>query len=38
VKAIANKVLVIHKGKIAAHDSIEKLGNLEETFIQLTAA
>jgi ABC-2 type transport system ATP-binding protein len=38
VKAIAQKVLVIHKGKIAAHDSIEKLGNLEETFIQLTAA
>jgi ABC-2 type transport system ATP-binding protein len=38
VKAIAQKVLVIHKGKIAAHDTIEKLGNLEETFIQLTAA
>jgi ABC-2 type transport system ATP-binding protein len=38
VKAIAQKVLIIHKGKIAAHDTIEKLGALEETFIQLTAA
>jgi hypothetical protein len=38
VKAIAQKVLIIHRGKIAAHDAIEKLGSLEETFIQLTAA
>lgn len=38
VKAIAQKVLIIHRGKIAAHDTIEKLGSLEGTFIQLTAA
>jgi ABC-2 type transport system ATP-binding protein len=38
VKAIAQKVLIIHRGKIAAHDAIDKLGSLEETFIQLTAA
>ncbi len=41
VKAIATKVLVIHHGKIAAHDTLEKFsaeGGLEETFIRLTAA
>jgi ABC-2 type transport system ATP-binding protein len=41
VKAIATRVLVIHKGKIAAHDTLDKIAGdtgLEETFIRLTAA
>ncbi|MBL8954330.1 MAG: ABC transporter ATP-binding protein [Myxococcaceae bacterium] len=41
VKAIAQKVLIINRGKVAAYDSIDKLsegGGLEETFIKLTSA
>jgi len=41
VKAIAQKVLIIHRGKVAAYDTIDKLsqdGGLEETFIKLTSA
>jgi ABC-2 type transport system ATP-binding protein len=43
VKAISERVLIIHRGKIAAHDDLAKLTGgaelgLEETFIKLTAA
>ncbi len=41
VKAIANRVLIIHRGKVAANDTLDKLsqdGGLEETFIKLTSA
>jgi ABC-2 type transport system ATP-binding protein len=43
VKAISERVLIIHRGKIAAHDDLPKLTGgaelgLEETFIKLTAA
>jgi ABC-2 type transport system ATP-binding protein len=43
VKAISERVLIIHRGKIAAHDDLQKLTGgaelgLEETFIKLTAA
>ena len=44
VKATCQKVLIIHRGKMVAHDEIAKLtdqgreSGLEEMFIQLTAA
>lgn len=39
VKAICERVLIIHRGKIAAHDDLSKLqGGLEETFVRLTSA
>lgn len=43
VKTISQRVLMLHKGKIVAHDSLEKLSHgtdtgLLETFTKLTAA
>jgi ABC-2 type transport system ATP-binding protein len=44
VKAIAQRVLIIHRGKMVAHDDLSKLADpareagLEEVFIRLTAA
>lgn len=43
VKAISERVLIIHRGKIVAHDDLGKLAGegelgLEQTFIKLTAA
>jgi ABC-2 type transport system ATP-binding protein len=41
VKAICEKVLIIHRGKIVAHDSIGAVAGekgLDDTFIRLTAA
>ena len=44
VKAVAQRVLIIHRGKMVAHDDLSKLADparetgLEEVFIRLTAA
>lgn len=39
VKATCQKVLIIHQGKIVAHDALSKIESpLEEMFIKLTAA